>query len=493
MAEMDKLRILMAASEAGPYVRTGGLGDVMGALPSALASRGHEVKVILPRYSLIDGRKHRFSVLLDDMPVPDVGETTYSTVERAGNSTRGVEYLFVGHSDYFGRAGLYVDPTTGTDFPDNHLRFAFFSRAVLEIARQINWRPDVIHVHDWQAGLVPAYLRVHYRNDPVLKDCRTILTIHNLGYQGLFESECFADLDLPEEMFYAATGAVEFYDQVNLLKAGIVLAHKVTTVSPRYAREIQGSEEFGCGLQGVLAERATDLVGILNGVDYSIWSPKSDSAIPYRYGPANLSGKRMCRVALLNRAGLPLREKTPVIGMVTRLTSQKGIDLLVDGADELFNLNVQLVVLGDGDEEYLRALKALEKKYPDQLHVWFEFNDSLAHLIQAGADAFLMPSRYEPCGLNQMYALKYGTLPIVRAVGGLADTVRDYDAVTGEGNGFAFAEYNAEEMVGAVNRVVQLYPRRREWGKLMKAGMRADFSWVKSAAGYENLYRLLSS
>ena len=492
MADMDKLRILMAASEAGPYVRTGGLGDVMGALPAALAARGHDVKVILPRYSTIDGRRHRFSLLLDDVPVPDGGEMSHASIERAGDSARGVEYLFVGHSDYFGRAGLYVDPKTGADFRDNHLRFAFFSRAVLELTRTLDWRPDVIHVHDWQTGLVPAYLRVHYAHDSDLQNCRTILTIHNLGYQGLFERECFADLDLPKEMFYAATGAVEFYDQVNFLKAGIVLADKVTTVSPRYAREIQSSEEFGCGLQGVLAARAADLMGILNGVDYSIWSPKTDRLIPFRYGPSNLSGKGMSRVALLNRAGLPQREKTPVIGLVTRLTSQKGIDLLIEAAAELFKLDIQMVILGDGDEAYHLSLKALEKEYPDKLRVWFEFNDALAHLIQAGSDAFLMPSRYEPCGLNQMYALKYATVPIVRAVGGLADTVHDYDPRTSEGNGFVFEDYTCEDLIAAVRRVAQLFPRRRVWGKLMKAGMKADFSWAKSAASYENLYRLLS-
>jgi len=488
---MERLKTLMAASEAGPYVRTGGLGDVLGALPAALASRGHEVKVVLPRYAEIDGRRHRFSLVLDDMAVPDAGEIAHASVERAGDSPLGVDYLFVGHSDYFGRTGLYVDPRKGKDFPDNHLRFAFFSRAVLELARSLEWSPDVIHVHDWQTGLVPAYLREHYANDPVLKNCRCIMTIHNLGYQGLFDGDSFSELDLPEEMFYAATGALEFFDKVNFLKAGVVLADKVTTVSPRYSREIQSSDEFGCGLQGVLATRAADLVGILNGADYSIWSPNTDQKIPSRYGPANLSGKRTCRLALLNRAGLPVREKSPLVGLVTRLTPQKGIDLLLDSAEELFKLDIQIVILGDGDREYHKKLKVLEKKYPDKLRVWFEFNDALAHLIQAGSDAFLMPSRYEPCGLNQMYALKYGTVPIVRAVGGLADTVQDHDPNSGEGNGFVFEGYTCEELVGAVRRGIQLFLHRREWTKLMKIGMRADFSWAKAAAGYENVYRLL--
>ena len=483
----------MAAPEAGPYVRTGGLGDVMGALPAALAARGHDVKVILPRYTTIDGRRHEFSLRLDTVAVPDDGELSYASVECAGDSDQGVEYLFVGHSDYFSRPGLYVDPKTGTDFSDNHLRFAFFCRAVLEVVRRLDWRPDVVHVHDWQTGLVPAYLRAHYRYDPILGNCRTIMTIHNLGYQGLFERSAFDDLDLPKEMFYAASGPLEFYDQVNFLKAGIVLADKVTTVSPRYSHEIQNSEEFGCGLQGVLAARAADLVGILNGVDYAIWSPRSDHMIPFRYGLSNLSGKRMSRVELLNRAGLPIRDNTLVIGMVSRLTAQKGIDLVIKGAPELFKLDIQMIILGAGDEEYQQSLKALERKYRDKLRVYFEFNDALAHLIQAGSDAFLMPSRYEPCGLNQMYSLKYGTVPIVRAVGGLVDTVRDYDPDSTQSNGFVFEDFTSEDMIRAVNRAVDLFRRRRAWGKLVKVGMKSDFSWAKSAASYEHLYSLLST
>lgn len=490
---MERLRILMAASEAGPYVRTGGLGDVMGALPAALGARGHEVKVVLPRYSTIDSAHHRFSDYLDELTVPDGAEMTVASVERAGDSAPGVESLFVGNCDYFSRVGLYVDPRNGDDYEDNDRRFAFFARAVLELARQTGWQPDIIHVHDWQAALVPAYLKAHYAGDGVLGNSRTVLTIHNLGYQGLFDGERFEGLNLPEEMSYAATGAFEFYDRVNFLKGGIVLADKITTVSPRYAREIQSGDEFGCGLQGVLADRAADLSGIINGVDYSIWSPQADRLIPRRYGLSNLSGKRTSRVELLNRAGLPIRDKVPLIGMVTRLTDQKGIDLVVKGADALFDLGIQLVILGAGDDKYHRLLRMLEQKYPDQLRVFIEFNDHLAHEIQAASDLFLMPSRYEPCGLNQMYALKYGTVPVVRAVGGLADTVSDYNPRTGEGTGFVFEDYTPEAMIAAVRRAVGLFPRRQAWVKLMKAGMRADFSWAASAAGYEQLYQNMMS
>jgi len=488
---MSCLKILMVASEAEPYARTGGLGDVMGALPGALAERGHEVKVVLPRYGLINGPAHGLSAHLDSVTVPDGNDVTHAMIERTGDHAGGPEFLFVGHSEYFGRRQLYVDPATGKDFLDNDRRFAFFSRAVLEMVKALNWSPDIIHVHDWQAVLVPVYLKARYADDDFFANCRTVLTIHNLGYQGLFDSDRFVDMDLPEELAYAATGALEFYDQLNYLKAGIVMADKITTVSKRYAQEIQSTEEFGCGLQGVLADRTDDLSGIVNGVDYSIWSPRTDKKIPHRYWPANLSGKRMSRVELLGKAGLPVRERTPLIGMVTRLDAQKGVDLVIKGVARLFEMNLQMVILGTGDEKIHQQLLELQQQYPDQLRVFLEFNDVLAHEIQAGSDMFLMPSRYEPCGLNQLYALKYGTIPIVREVGGLADTVIDYqDAQTG--TGFVFEDYTAEAMLEAIERAVNLYARRQDWSRLMKAGMKCDFSWSASAARYEALFQSLT-
>ncbi len=486
---MKRLKILMAASEAGPYVRTGGLGDVMGALPAALAQLGHEVKVILPRYACLDLVEHQLKPFLDSLEVPDQGDMVEVTVERAGNGDHGVEFFLIGNNDYFGRTELYVDPATGRDFADNDLRFAFFSRAVLEMARESSFRPDIIHVHDWQAALVPVYLKAHYQNDPTLRDCGTVLTIHNLGYQGLFKSERFAGLDLPPDMFKADSGPLEFYERVNFLKGGILTADKITTVSEQYAREIQATEEFGCGLEGVLADRTDDLIGILNGVDYHIWSPKTDRLLFHRYSLSNLSGKKASRVELLVRAGLPVREKTPLVGMVTRLVSQKGIDLVLDAADQFFALNLQMIILGTGDTHYHERLRALASAYPDQLKTYFEFNDELAHQIQAGADIFLMPSRYEPCGLNQMYALKYGTVPVVRAVGGLADTVTDYDADPENGTGFVFEAYEATAMIEALSRAVDLFGRRRVWKKLVKTGMRKDFSWAASADKYAALYQ----
>ncbi|RKX27798.1 MAG: glycogen synthase GlgA [Candidatus Zixiibacteriota bacterium] len=487
---MGKLKILMAAPEAGPFVRTGGLGDVMSALPAALAREGHDVKVFIPRYGIIDGTHHgikrqdiRAEVSLEDQ-VYEV------STEHVNDGMSGAELVFVANPELFDRPDLYQDPATGKDFTDNYLRFAFFCRAVIEIVKELRWQPDVIHVHDWQAALIPVYLKSIYADDEFFAHTRTILTIHNLAFQGLFEAEQFPGLDLPEEMFYSETGELEFYGSVNFLKAGIVMADAITTVSEQYSKEIQ-TKEFGCGLEGVLQTRADDLHGIVNGVDYSVWSPSRDKLIPCRYGLLNLSGKRTSRVELLGKAGLPIRDTAPLVGMITRLTEQKGLDLLVDGAKELFELNLQMIILGNGEERYHEALQELETMYPDKLKVFLEFNDSLAHQIQAGSDAFLMPSRYEPCGLNQLYALKYGTVPVVRKVGGLADTVIDYDKRTGEGTGFVFEDYDADEMIATLRRVVELYGRRQPWTRLMKAGMNLDYSWDASARKYSELFQSL--
>jgi starch synthase len=485
---MAGLRILMAASEAAPFVRTGGLGDVMGALPEALAKAGHDVKVVLPGYELIDRKKFGLQPASEQFSVTWGDHRATAGVERAFMPKSAVSHYFITSPEYFDRDGLYIDPATGTDYPDNHLRFSFFSRAVLEAAVRLDWQPDVVHVHDWQAALIPVLLREQRTEFSNLADTRTVLTIHNLGYQGSFPGDHFKDLGLPEKLFYAASGALEFFGKVNFLKGGIMTADKITTVSERYAREIQSMDDFGAGLHGVLASRSGDLAGILNGVDYDVWSPNRDRKAPYRYGLANLSGKRMSRVELVNRAGLPLREKSPVFGFIGRLTEQKGIDLITEAADELFGLDLQIIVLGSGEAAYESKLRALEAKYPDKLKVYLEFNDELAHSIQAGADILLMPSRYEPCGLNQMYALRYGTIPLVRKVGGLADTVSDYDPATGQGTGFVFESYKTQALLEAVRRAVGLFGRRQKWMKLMKSGMRQDFSWKRSAAKYVELY-----
>ena len=481
----------MVASEAGPFARTGGLGDVLGALPKAISALGHEVKVFLPRYGFIDPT-FKLSPLDWNVRIPAGDRSARLTIEHTRLGRSKVEYFFVCNSSLFDRSDFYVDPGTGKDYADNDDRFAFFNRAVLETVKKIDWRPDIIHVHDWQAGLIPAYLKTAYASDPFFRSARTVLTIHNLGYQGIFAGDRFPRLGLPGELFYAVTGAFEFFGKVNFLKGAISFSDQVTTVSRQYASEIQSSAEFGCGLEGVLKGRTRDLSGILNGVDYAIWSPTRDRKVPYKYTLANLSGKKKNKVELLVSAGLPVREKTPLIGMITRLTDQKGLDLIAEAATRLFALNIQMVILGTGDEKYQSLLRELETMYPDRLKVYLTFDDSLAHRIEAGSDCFLMPSRWEPCGLNQLYSLRYGTVPIVRSVGGLADTVLDFDPETGVGTGVVFHKYDPEAMLTAIERAVALFVRRRTWIKIMKNGMQQDFSWEQSAREYARLFERLA-
>jgi starch synthase len=490
---MGKLRIAMITPEAAPLARTGGLGDVMGALPSALAQLGHDVAVFLPRYSGITTTGGRTTTLENGPSVNLGGKTTSFSLERyAGDKSKVATYL-IGHKTYFDRPEMYVDPRTGKDYADNDERFVMFSLAALEAMRGLDWKPDIIHLHDWQAALVPAFLKTRYLGDPSFSGVRTVLTIHNIGYQGLFPGERFVHLGLPEGYFYPVRGPVEFFGKVNFLKAGIALADRVTTVSETYAREIKNSSEFGGGLEGVLTQRGANVIGILNGVDYTVWSPSRDHQIPRTYHLKNLSGKRQCRVELVREAGLPIRENAPLIGMVTRLVEQKGFDLIAEAIDELFALNVQMIVLGAGDQKYHDLLSDWQKQYPDKLKVYLTFNDALAHRIEAGADMFLMPSRYEPSGLNQMYSLKYGTVPIVRRTGGLADTVQDYDPAAKTGNGFVFDEYDSKAMIEAITRSMTVFPKKRIWNRLIKAGMSTDFSWAIAARKYDSLYSSLLS
>ncbi|MBD3258019.1 glycogen synthase GlgA [candidate division GN15 bacterium] len=489
---MSKLKICMVSSEAGPYARTGGLGDVLASLPLALSRRGYDVSVVLPLYGSIDRGRYQIAATGHTVRVPIGGRDVTGTLHVARSTRHNARYYFLENDTFFKRPEYYRDPATGGDYTDNDQRFAFLARGAIEAVKHLNWAPDVMHVHDWQAALVPAYLRTVYDVDSFFAHTKTVLTIHNLGYQGMFGPERFDALGLPHHQMYAVSGPLEFFGQMNFLKGGIALADKVTTVSERYAEEIQSTEEFGFGLQGILSSRSDDLHGILNGVDYSLWSPSRDKLIPHKFTTSNLSGKKTGRVELMNKAGLPIRNKVPLIGMITRLTDQKGVDLICDGGDQLFRRDIQMVILGVGDDHYHQRLKDLERDYPDKLKVFLEFNDILAHWIQSGVDMFLMPSRYEPCGLNQMYALRYGSVPIVRSTGGLADTVEDYNPETKTGTGFVFERYSIPDMLGAIDRAVTAFQRRQSWIKLMKAGMARDFSWDRSAEKYAALYQSIA-
>ncbi|MDD5425395.1 MAG: glycogen synthase GlgA [candidate division Zixibacteria bacterium] len=485
---MASYKILMAASEAAPFARTGGLGDVLGALPKALARRGHLVKLFLPHYAKVEHNNLPLRPLEPAFEINIDGKQYPASFEGCHDRRHNYETILVNNEYFYDRPELYRDPGTGKDYTDNDERFIFFNLAVMEMIKAMDWQPDIIHVHDWQAGLIPVYLKTLYKDDRFFAGVKTVLTIHNMGYQGVFESKRFRKLGLSEDLFYSVTGPFEFYEKVNFLKASILYTDAVTTVSARYADEIQSSEEMGAGLQDVLKTRRNNLTGIVNGVDYHLWSPTKDKKIPFHYNRSNLTGKRENKAVLLNKAGLPLRHKVPLIGIISRLADQKGFDLIARSAENLFELNLQMIVLGTGELKYHDLLLELEKRYPDKLKVYLTFDDDLAHLIEAGADMFLMPSRYEPCGLNQMYSLRYGTVPIVREVGGLADTVVNYNPETRQGTGFVFKEYTPEALLETVKRAVELYTRKKIWTKIMKAGMVQDFSWDKSAARYADLY-----
>ena len=480
------MRILYAASEVAPFAKTGGLADVAGALPSALARLGHDVKVIMPKYGSLKGKAQGITKR-DDLSLRLADQVYQFTLDSVNLSEAKVEVLFLGNDRFFDRPGLYQE--NGKDYPDNLERFAAFSRAVLEVPGLLDWHPDLIHYNDWQTALIPAYLNAYFASNPEYRRIGTLFTIHNLGYQGLFLPEGFSGLGLTNEYFTPET--LEFYGKVNLLKAGLIFGGVINTVSPTYSSEIQ-TPEFGCGLEGVLQARRDNLFGIINGVDYDRWDPAHDSHIKFPYDSLHLQGKRLCKAALQKECNLSETD-APLIGMITRLTPQKGVDLVIKIIDELMRLDLQMVILGDGDPDICRELGQAMKRYPKRLSVRLAFDDGLAHRIEAGSDIFLMPSRYEPCGLNQLYSLRYGTVPIVRKTGGLVDTVIDAtpsNIASNKATGFIFEQASAHELLNTVRLAVKLYQEKDIWRQLIRAGMKADFSWDKSAKEYEKLYLL---
>ena len=466
----------MVASEALPLAKTGGLADVLGALPAALQAQGDEVAVVIPRYGFIDLKGLRR--VWDNAPVY-LGWALYDTSIYLYSGAFPI-YL-IDCPRLFDRAGLYGE--AGVDYPDNHIRFAVFARAALSVARWL-FRADILHCHDWQAGLVPVYLRTTLSTDPTFLGTKTLFTIHNLGYRGLFPPSALVDAAIDANV-YRPEG-LEFFGQVSYIKGGIVFADALSTVSPTYAREIQ-TPELGWGLDGVLRARAPVLHGILNGVDYAEWSPETDPYIPARYSAEDLRGKSVCKQELLAEFGLPSHAvEGPLIGIVSRFAWQKGTDLVAQAAGEIVDLGMYLAALGSGDPEYEDWFRRLATQYPDRFAVRIGFDNPTAHRIEAGADLFLMPSRYEPAGLNQMYSLKYGTVPVVRATGGLNDTIE-------ESTGFKFSEYSGDALVAALRAAAFAFSDKAAWESMMRRGMQQDFSWDRSAAAYSALYRQLTA
>ncbi len=473
------MRILFVASEGLPYSKTGGLADVVEALPKALVALGHEVAVVLPRYR---GTKAT-EIVLPSLTIP-VGERLRFPAIADGVSLSGVRYFFVDDPEYFDRAQIYGDP--GKDYPDNAERYGELCRAAIEIAKHI-WPAEILHCHDWQTALVPVLLRSQYAHDPVAGKLPVVLTIHNLGYQGVFGKDVMKTAGIPADLFHP--GGIEFFGKVNLLKAGIVYSDYLTTVSPKYAEEIQ-TPEYGFGLDGVVRGRADRLRGILNGVDYSLWSPEVDTKIAVKYSAKEMSGKRVCKQELLQLFGLaPENLERPLIGIVSRLADQKGFDLVVEKAGELMKEDVALAVLGTGDAKYEKLFRDIAAKFRGRVGLKIAYDEVLAHKIEAGADIFLMPSRYEPCGLNQIYSLRYGTVPVVRATGGLDDTIESFDLQHGTGTGFKFAAYSGEAMMDAIRQALHYFADERIWRRIQLNGMAKDFSWKASSAEYARLYK----
>jgi starch synthase len=491
MLARNQLSVIIVAGECVPFAKVGGLADVIGALPAELEKLGVSPRIVIPKYRAIELERFGFE------PYPLTGgrririgfeELSYD-VYRGTLPKTSVEVFLIGNDRFFDREGIYVDTRTGKDYPDQSDRWIFFQRAAMEFARTAFPSVDILHSHDHQTGLIPAYLERFYRPKGELAGTASVFTIHNLGYQGLFPREVMSRAGFDDNEFYPMS-SFEFYGVMNFMKIGISYADLITTVSETYAREIQESREFGYGLEGALRSRSNDLVGILNGIDVDLWNPETDPMIQTRYSMSNLEGKLENKRALLREYGLDdTRLDRPVLAMISRIDVQKGFDLVVSIFDDLLSRDIYFVLLGAGNRETETYLTGLVERHKDKARIRFAFDNGSAHLAEAGADIFLMPSKYEPCGLSQMYSLRYGAVPVVRSTGGLADTVREYDPRTGEGTGFCFQDYSADQFKAAIDRALALWPDRDGWRHLMQNGMKQDFSWKKPAEKYVEVYR----
>jgi len=478
------MKILIASSEVVPFSKTGGLADVAGALPYALKEADDcDVRVIAPLYKMTKDKnfKMKKAAEINDPAIFARGLEPFTLFE---SELKGVKFYLVEHDEYFYRDALYGTPEG--DYEDNAKRFGFFSKAILAALVNIGFYPDVIHLNDWQTALVPLYKNIYFEEEHPLSRTKVLFTIHNMGYQGLFGPEVLQELGIPEEFF--TMYALEFYGKLNFMKSGILYSDAVSTVSKKYAREIL-TPEYGAGLDGLLKMREGDLYGILNGADYDNWSPEKDTFIPVNYGPGTIEKKAECKKELLKQMKVTLPVSSPILGYVGRLAEQKGVDLMADILDKVIKSGGGFVLLGTGDVKYERIFANIAKKRPGKVGITLGFDNKLAHLIEAGVDIFLMPSRYEPCGLNQMYSLKYGTIPIVRSTGGLDDTIIDYSSDSENGNGFKFNNADSGDFFESVRNALKVFKNDKKWKELQRRGMEADFSWKRSAREYITLYK----
>lgn len=486
MPSTGNIKVCITASECAPFAKTGGLADVCGSLPKALSAKGCDVKVFLPLYKNI--KVNEYNIIpeddLKDVPVV-IGENSITfSVHSSLLPVSNVKVYFIDCPYYFGRENIY------TDDPDEDERFILFQIAVLETLQRLKWSPDIIHCNDWQTSLIPVYLKANYSWDKLFEDTRSLLSIHNIGYQGRFSADTIAKAGLSYDEYYPG-GPYELNGTFSFLKAGILFADAVSTVSPTYAKEIQ-TPEYGAGLDGVLSAQGDHVFGILNGIDTDIWNPAKDSFIRYTYDIDTVGFKKKNKIELFKRIERKFDPDAPTIGIVTRLAGQKGLELLEPVLDRIINEGFQFILLGSGEDKYEKFFKAVDSIYKNRFLAYIGYSNELAHLITAGCDMTLMPSYYEPCGLNQMYSLNYGTVPIVRKTGGLADTVIDYDRDNINGNGFTFEEFTSDALFDAIMRARNLYYNTGKWHEVMLRGMSADFSWNNSAEKYISLYQKLS-
>jgi len=482
-----KMRIVFASPEMVPYAKTGGLADVVGTLPKEIHSFGQEVICFLPKYKKVDTRRWALKEAIDRLQIPVGSEVETGRVFRF-DDPKGVRVYFIDQPEYFSRDELYGTPLG--DYPDNDRRFIFFQRVMLEALKKLDLKPDVIHSHDWQTGLVATYLKTLYANDPFFSKTRSVFTIHNLAYQGNFPPDSLSLTGLGWEEFRMER--LEFYGKASFLKAALVYSDALTTVSPRYAEEIQ-TKEYGCGMEGVLRARREDLVGIVNGIDPHEWNPETDPDIASPFSAKKPEGKAACKAALQKENRFKVDGRIPLAGIITRLADQKGLDILAPAVEGFMKRGVQLVLLGTGEEKYHQLFQELAKRYPTQLGAHILFDAKMAKRIYAGSDIFLMPSRYEPCGLGQLISFRFGTVPLVRETGGLADTVEDFDPQTGTGTGFVFKDYDTPVLLRTLDRALAAFRDEKVWSKLVKNVMRCDFSWASSAKKYVELYEKVTS
>ncbi len=479
------MNILFAASEIRPFAKTGGLADVAGSLPDELKKFGHDIISIMPLYDTVQKNFRDLENCNKPFEIT-VGDNKYEGNIFAAKTSSGTPVYFIKNDILYMREGLYGERTG--NYKDNSSRFIFFCRAVVKACELLGFQPHIIHCNDWQTGLIPAYLKITESENPFFKGTKTLYTIHNLAYQGAFWHFDMKLTGLPWSVF--SSEGLEFFGMLNFMKSGIVFSDAISTVSKNYSKEIQ-TEQHSFGMEGILRKRKKDIYGIINGVDYGEWNPETDKHIKENYSALNMNGKKVCKKDILEEFAISSSETVPVIGIVSRLAEQKGMDLIIDAIPEILSMNVVLLILGKGDNKYHLTLCRLANAYRNKLGIKLEFNEPLAHKIEAGCDFFLMPSRYEPCGLNQIYSLKYGTIPIVSATGGLDDTILNYNPLTGAGNGFKFKKYGKKAMLEKIAEALKITGDERHKTQIIKTGMNCDFSWNKSAKKYEALYKTI--